>query len=143
MFFSCKRQILLLTFDFLIDNTGHALQSRQGSWQDKPWRDFQTACQKNKRGPYIRSDSIKAKGNSQMMAALEACKKNCMKRDECCTICAKKTEFRGWRCYLYRGQFGQLPPLEIEKASYRPVINELCAFRNVEKQCNGIAKGPY
>ena len=130
-------------FDILIDDTGHALQSRQVSEMDKKWRDFETASQKNKRGPYIRSDPIPHKGPYPMKAALEACKLNCEKRDECCNICAKKTEFRGWRCYLYRGQFGQLPPLEIEKASYRPVINELCAFRNVERQCNGIAKGPY
>ena len=108
----------------------------------KPWRDFETACQKNKRGPFIRSDSVQAqaKGPFPMKAALEACKLNCEERDECCTICAKKTEVRGWRCYLYSGQFGMLPPLYIEKASYRPVINELCAFQNLKPDCNGLSK---
>ena len=107
---------------------------------DKKWRDFETASQKNKRGPFIRSDSIPHKGPFPMKAALENCKLNCEKRDECCNICAKKTEVRGWRCYLYSGRFGGLPPQYIEKASYRPVINEVCAFQNLKPDCIDLSK---
>ena len=121
----------------------NAFKSRLGS--DTTWRLFNNACQKNRRGPYIRTvtldlpyDDSTTKGD-----AMEQCEKICAERPDCCMVCTKNDrEFEKWRCYLYSGRFGTMSDKDIKGLSFNSTFED-CEFKDTEANCEAEPDKKY